>query len=138
MTRKEPSTMVCMFKWVEFDKQIKLGKTIDQENERRIRESQKHWYNLFEKLINVIHFLASHNLSFRRHRESLKLDDSNNSENLIDLLKLLFKYDHSLQNHFQLINEKQLAQHYLCHDIQNQLIKLMSKKSIEEIISKLN
>lgn len=47
------------------------------------------------------------------------------------------KYDHSLQNHFQLINEKKLAQHYLSHDIQNELIKLMSKKVIEEIISKV-
>ncbi|XP_050529651.1 uncharacterized protein LOC126899133 isoform X2 [Daktulosphaira vitifoliae] len=134
---KSQEHMVCMIKWVEFDKRIKLGKTIDQENEKRIRESQKHWYNLFEKLINVINFLASHNLSFRGHRESMKLDDSNNSGNFIDLLKLLSKYDHSLQNHFQLINEKQLAQHYLSHDIQNELIKLMSKKVIEEIISKV-
>ncbi|XP_060871404.1 uncharacterized protein LOC132945652 [Metopolophium dirhodum] len=134
---KSKEHMVCMIKWVEFDKRIKLGKTIDQENEKRIRESQKHWYNLFEKLINVINFLASHNLSFRGHRESMKLDDSNNSGNFIDLLKLLSKYDHSLQNHFQLINEKQLAQHYLSHDIQNELIKLMSKKVIEEIISKV-
>lgn len=109
--------MVSMIKWVEFDERIRLGKTIDQENEWRIRESQKHWYNLFEKLINVINFLASHNLSYRGHQEPIKLDDTNNSENFIDLLKLLFKYDHSLQNHFQLTNEKQLAQHYWSHDI---------------------
>ncbi|KAF0749388.1 zinc finger MYM-type protein 5-like [Aphis craccivora] len=134
---KSQEHMVCMIKWVEFDKRIKLGKKIDRENEKRICESQKHWYNLFKKLINVINFLASHNLSFRGHRESIKLDDSNNSGNFIDLLKLLSKYDHSLQNHFQLINEKKLAQHYLSHDIQNELIKLMSKKVIEEIIIKV-
>lgn len=43
--------MECMIKWMNFYKGIKYGKTIDKENERLILESQKYWYNLFERLI---------------------------------------------------------------------------------------
>ncbi|KAE9545541.1 hypothetical protein AGLY_001084 [Aphis glycines] len=50
---KSQEHMVCMIKWVEFDKRIKLGKTIDQENEKRIRESQKHC-NIEEHFIGFI------------------------------------------------------------------------------------
>ncbi|CAG4956026.1 unnamed protein product [Parnassius apollo] len=37
----------------------------------------------------------------------------------------------------QRINEKQLTQHYLSHDVQNELIALMSKSVIEEIIHRV-
>ncbi|GFW45447.1 TTF-type domain-containing protein [Trichonephila clavipes] len=39
---KEP--MAHMFQWITLEKGIKHGRTLDQENERRILESQKHRY----------------------------------------------------------------------------------------------
>ncbi|GFW02985.1 TTF-type domain-containing protein [Trichonephila clavipes] len=105
--------MECMIKWMEFYKGTKHGKTIDKDNERLIKESQK------------------------AHREFLKLNDSRHSGNFIDLFKLLLKYDLTLREHMQRINEKQLTQHYLSHDIQNELIALMSKSVIEEIIHRV-
>lgn len=51
-----------MFQWIT-EKGIKHGKTLDQENERRILKSQKQWFNLFDRLIDFINFLASHNLA---------------------------------------------------------------------------
>ncbi|GFW36432.1 zinc finger MYM-type protein 5 [Trichonephila clavipes] len=80
--------MECMIKWMEFYKGIKHGKTIDKDNERLIKESRKYWYNLFERMIDIINYLASHNLSFSAHRESLKLNDSRHSGNFIDLFKV--------------------------------------------------
>ncbi|GFX98995.1 TTF-type domain-containing protein [Trichonephila clavipes] len=104
--------MECMIKWMEFYKGIKHGKTIDKDYESLIKESQK------------------------AHRESLKLNDSRHSGNFIDLFKLS-KYDLTLREHMQRTNEKQLTQHYLSHDIQNELIALMSKSVIEEIIHRV-
>lgn len=73
-----------MFQWLTLEKGIKHGRTIDQENERLIRESQKHWYNLFKRLIDMINFFASHNLPLKGHKESLKADDTTrNSGNYI-------------------------------------------------------
>lgn len=120
--------MVYMLQWIILENGIKHGKTIDQENERLIQESQKHWYNLVERLIDIIDFLASHNLAFRGHRESLKTGDESslrNSGNFIDLFKLISKYDPTLREHMRRINNEQLAHHYLSHDIQNELIILM-------------
>ncbi|GFX20393.1 zinc finger MYM-type protein 1 [Trichonephila clavipes] len=88
-------------------------------------------------MIAIINYLASHNLSFRAHRECLKLNDSRHSGNFIDLFKLLSKYVLALREHMQRINEKQLTQHYLSPDIQNELIALMSKSVIEEIIHRV-
>ncbi|GFU49712.1 TTF-type domain-containing protein [Trichonephila clavipes] len=68
------------------------------------------------------------------NRESVKLNDRKHSGNFIDLFKLLSKYDLTLREPKQRINEKQLTQHYLSHDIQNELISLMSKSVIEQII----
>lgn len=130
--------MAYMFQWITLEKGIKHGKTIDQENERLILESQKHWYNLFERLIDIINFLASHNMAFRGHRESLKTDENTkNSGNFIDLFKLMSKYDPTLQKHINRINSKQLAHHYLSHDIQNELITLMSNTVISEVIGRI-
>lgn len=121
-------------------KRKKHGKTIDQENERLIQESQKHWQNLFERLIDIINFLASHNLALRGHRESLKTGDESsgrNSGNFIDLFKLISKYDPTLREHMKRINDKQLAHHYLSHDIQNELITLMSQTVTDEVICRV-
>ncbi|GFW81322.1 TTF-type domain-containing protein [Trichonephila clavipes] len=105
--------MECMIKWMGFYKGIKHGKTIDKDNESLIKESQK------------------------AHRESLKLNDSRHSGNFIDLFKLLSKYDLTLREPKQRINEKKLTQRYLSHDIQIELIALMSKSVIEEIIHRV-
>ncbi|GFY26040.1 zinc finger MYM-type protein 1 [Trichonephila clavipes] len=88
-------------------------------------------------MIDTINYLASYNLSFRAHRESLKLNDSRHNGNFIDLFKLLSKYDLTLREHMQRIKENQLTRHYLSHDIQNELIALMSKSVFEEIIHRV-
>lgn len=130
--------MAHMFQWLTLEKGINQGKTIDQENERLIRESQKHWHNLLERIIDIINFLASHNLAFRGHRESLKRGDGiKNSGNFIDLFKLISKFDPTLREHMKRISDKQLSHHYLSHDIQNELIILMSKTVVNEIIRKV-
>lgn len=96
--------MAFMFQWITLERDIKHEKTIDKENERLIRESQKHWYNLFERLIDIINFLASHNLAFRDHREAIKTDgDFRNSGNFIDLFKLISKFDPTLREHMRRI-----------------------------------
>lgn len=100
--------MAFMFQWITLERDIKHEKTIDKENERLIRESQKHWYNLFERLIDIINFLASHNLAFRDYREAIKTDgDFSNSGNFIDLFKLISKFDPTLREHMRRITDKQ-------------------------------
>jgi hypothetical protein len=69
-------------------------------------------------MISITHFLASHNLAFRGHRET-PLDSPQNAENL-DLVKVLSKYDPVLREHFRRIHENGIQDHYLSHEIQNE------------------
>jgi hypothetical protein len=46
-----------------------------------------------ERLISITQFLASHNLAFIGHKETLYFDSPQNSGNFIDLVQLLSKYD---------------------------------------------
>lgn len=106
---------------MKFHKGIRQGNRIDKDNKKLIRELQKYWYNLFERMVDIINYLASHIL-IRAHREFLKLNDCRKSGFFIDLFKSLSQYDLRLRDHMQRINEKQLTQHYLSHDIRNEII----------------
>lgn len=112
------------------------------ENHNEHRKGMVQWLE-YEKgikpsrLVDIINYLASHNLAFRGLRESFNLEHSGNSGNFIDLFKLLSKYDLTLRDHLNRINEKQLNQHYLSPQIQNEFISLMSQTILNEIIGKI-
>jgi hypothetical protein len=78
-------------------------------------------------LISFTQFLESHNLAFRGHRETLFLGSPQNSRNLIDLVKLLSKYDPVLREHFHRIHENDIRDHYLSYEIHNEQTELMCK-----------
>ncbi|GBP51838.1 Zinc finger MYM-type protein 1 [Eumeta japonica] len=59
------------------------------------------------------------------------LEENSMSDNEVDTIDL------TLREHLQRINEKQLDQHYLSHDIQNELITFMSKSVTDEIIQRV-
>ena len=69
------------------------------------------------RLIDIIKFLAQHNLSFRGHREC----ESAHQGNFLGLVNLQAKYDPVLKKHLE--NSKQNC-HYLSPDIQNEFISL--------------
>ncbi|GFV15937.1 hypothetical protein TNCV_801411 [Trichonephila clavipes] len=71
---KEP--MAHMFQWITLEKGIKHGRTLDQENERRILESQKHSAAPYRRIpIAASNFDAQ--FPPQRARRHLSSDDSN-------------------------------------------------------------
>lgn len=130
-----------MMKWFELEGRLRSGKTIDQENEALIRQAKKHWHDLIIRLVDIINFLAKHNLAFRGHRESFSssegLDLKNNSGNFMDIFKLIAKYDVTLSEHLRRINDKEIRDHYLSPEIQNELITLMSEEVIGVITKQI-
>lgn len=77
-----------MAKWLKLELWLLEGKNTDHENQLRIQEAKKHWHDLLERLISSTQFLAIYNLAFRGHKETLFLYSAQNSENVIDLVKL--------------------------------------------------
>lgn len=70
---------------------VTICTTIDSLAQTQIEQESQRWRDILEILITIIHFLASHNLALRAHREKL-ISDSDSSEtsgNSIDLVKLM-------------------------------------------------
>ncbi|GFW69748.1 TTF-type domain-containing protein [Trichonephila clavipes] len=62
---------------------------------------------------------------------------SKNSGNIIDLFKLISKYNPTLREHINRINNKQLAHHYVSHDIQSEFIPIQSNIVTSEMIDRI-
>jgi hypothetical protein len=93
-------------------KRLLEGKASDYEKQLRIQEAKKHWHGLIKRSISITQFLESHSLAFRGHRKSISLDLDTNSGNFNDLVNLLSKYDPVLREHFRLIHENEIRDHY--------------------------
>jgi hypothetical protein len=74
-------------------------------------------------------------LSLWRTWEALFLDSPQNSGNLTDLVKLLSIYEPVLREHFRRIHENKIRDHYISHEIQNELIERMASNVKETILN---
>jgi hypothetical protein len=70
-------------KWLELEQRLLEGKATDYKNQLLIQEAKKHWQDLLKRLISITQFLATHNLAFRGHMETLILDSAQNSEHFM-------------------------------------------------------
>lgn len=77
------------------------------------------------RIISVIHYLAKHNSSFRGSTDVLY--EKNNGK-FLGLIEMLGKFDPIIIEHLQRIKNKETHIHYLGHDIQNDLIEVISKE----------
>lgn len=117
-----PDHMASVLKWVELEKRLKKGLTVEDKLEKHREAERKKWRDILERVLAAIDYLAAHNLAFRGHRENLS---SNHSGNFLGLIKLLAKFDPVLKVHVDQIQEEKLHTHYLGKNTQNELIELM-------------
>ncbi|XP_068127278.1 zinc finger MYM-type protein 1-like [Hyperolius riggenbachi] len=105
--------------------------TIDEEQERQIRKEKGFWREVLKKIINVTLTMAMGNIAFRGHREKLgKL----NSGNFLAIIELLAEYDPLLK---QLLQLPQGTTKYLSPTIQNEIIEILSKQVVNDIVSEV-
>lgn len=91
-----------VIKWLELDKGLKSGIIIEYKLQTQLQAERKQWRDILEMILAIIKYLATYNLAFRGHRESL---DEENSGNFIGLVKLLAKFDPVIRDHLQRIEE---------------------------------
>lgn len=106
--------------------------TIDHELESQILQEVSVWRQILERVIEVTLTLASSNMPFRGHDESL---DSSNPGVFLSIINLLSKYDLVLKNLLE--NKKKKSVTYLSPTIQNEIIGLLSKAVKNEIIDQI-
>jgi len=110
----------------------KQNKTIDAELERNVRNAALFWRQALERIINVTLTLASCNMAFRGHRDVLGQE---NAGNFLSIIKLLASYDPVLQ---ELINRPEGSVKYLSHDIQNEIVHILSQHVKDDVINEIN
>lgn len=105
----------------------KKNKTIDTYSS----EVWNKWREILKRIVDVTLTLASCNLAFRGHQESIKNIECNQSGNFLSIIHLLSKYDPILKAHLESDENKK----YLSPKIQNELIHMLSTKVKNEILA---
>jgi hypothetical protein len=119
-------------KWLESEKRLKFGKTIDAAIQNPTQQEKQRWREILEILLAVILYLASHNMTLRGYRDGLEQERSGN---FLDLVMFTAKFDPVLREHLQRTEDNSINNHYLGKkNIQNELIALMAKHVKHAII----
>lgn len=107
--------------------QWKLNSTIDAEMERNVRNAALFWRQVLERFVNVTLTLA-----FRGHREVLS---QGNAGNFLSIIELLARFNSVLK---ELINRPEGSVKYRSHQIQDEIIYILSQSVKAAIIDEIN
>ncbi|XP_022168964.1 zinc finger MYM-type protein 1-like, partial [Myzus persicae] len=102
--------------WFELKTRIEMDETIDKKHQALFEKEQNHWRNVLIRILSIIQFLASNNDSFR---------------------EMLAKFDPVILEHVNRIKNKETHVHYLGHEIQDELIKMMAAEVKKKIIDSI-
>ena len=90
----------CFSQWKELERNLFYNRgIINAELQQQIQRENQKWSDILKRLLHCIIYLAMQNLALRGHRESLQ--SNTNSENLLDLLKLVSYFDPVIKDHLK-------------------------------------
>ncbi|XP_037747527.1 LOW QUALITY PROTEIN: zinc finger MYM-type protein 1-like [Chelonia mydas] len=121
-----------MHKWCELSVRLKNQTTLDAQNQRLLELEKQHWRRVLERLLSIVEYLSTNNLTVRGSVE--KLFQPKNG-NFLGLIQLLGKFDTVMSEHLRRVTENEIHDHYLEPRIQNELIMLMSDKARDKSVS---
>ena len=131
---KSPGHMKAFQDWVEFSSRLRLGKTIDCEKQRIIKNEVERWKEVFRRIVLMIEFLASQNLALRGNTDKLYSRDNGN---FLKLTEFIGKFDLVMAEHLRRITSRETYVHYLGKRIQNEIIELLGSKIKEQILKEV-
>lgn len=114
----------CTEKYISYKQTLKSGSVIEKvflQNDEEIAQNRDY----FIKLIDLILYLVRQGLPLRGHRED---SDAVNRGNFLEICGVFSKYDSNFSSHFN----KNIS--YCSPKIQNEIINIIAKLTLEEII----
>ncbi|XP_059277622.1 uncharacterized protein LOC132031704 [Lycium ferocissimum] len=126
--------IINMVAWVDLEMRLHKNKTIDKNLQEQINRDRAHWKNVLSRIIAVIKTLGKNNLAFRGNNE--KIYQENNGI-FLSLIEMIAEFDPVMQEHIRRIKYEKIHNHYLGHNIQNELINLLASEIHNKIIEKV-
>ncbi|KAK4720458.1 hypothetical protein R3W88_010691 [Solanum pinnatisectum] len=103
---------------------INMSSWIDLEFRlHQINRDREHLKNVLSRIISVIKTLGRNNLAFRGENENIYQE---NNGNFLSLIEMIAEFDPIMQEHIRRIKHDEIHNHYLGHNIQNELINLLA------------
>ena len=96
-----------------------------------------YWRNVLRRILDIIIYLAQHNIALRGTAGHESLGDPKNGP-FLGLVELLGKYDPVMEEHVKKIQNAEIHDHYLGKTIQNELIELVANKILNNICEAVN
>jgi hypothetical protein len=129
---KSDGHITCFHEWKELELRLNKNKTIDDENLRLMKQEEKYWKGVLERIIALVRVLGAQNLALRGKHE--KLFTAGNG-NFLKFLEYLALFDPLMHEHLRKIQDNETKVHYLSKDVQNEMIKLLANAVQAKIIS---
>ncbi|GBM01702.1 Zinc finger MYM-type protein 5 [Araneus ventricosus] len=131
---KSKRHLQAMLSCCELQQTLSSGKSINEVLEKQIRQEANRWHKVFERLVATVQFLAERNLPFRGSEEHI---GTPHNGNFLGVVEFLGKFDPIMQDHLEKILNKEIQDHYLGKNIQNDLINIMGQAVQQEIVSRI-
>lgn len=121
-----------MVDWMNF---LQKDSRIDKELVKQMESEIEYWTEILKRIVAVIRFLAERGLPFRGTNEVIGSPDNGN---YLGIIELLAQFDPLLKGHLiNYANKGRGNVSYLSKTICEELIDLMSKKVLNQIISEI-
>ncbi|XP_039355879.1 52 kDa repressor of the inhibitor of the protein kinase-like [Mauremys reevesii] len=118
----------------DLQQRLSAEKATDAKQPKFTDQEARRWHQVFERLVAVVQLLAERNLSF--HGSDEQLGTSYNG-NFLGVIELLGKFDPVMQEHLRRITNKEIHDHYLGNNIQNELVSIVGNAVKREIIARV-
>ena len=108
---------------------------VDRDLEIQFENERSYWRKVLERVVAVVTFLSQRGLAFRGQNEVF---GSNNNGNFLGIIELLAQFDPFIADHvsrFCIPGTGRGNVSYLSSTICNEIIELMGKKVLSNIIS---
>ncbi|XP_025414184.1 zinc finger MYM-type protein 1-like [Sipha flava] len=120
--------------WNELKTRIIKNETIDDVHLKEIDKKKQYWKDVLKRILSAIFYLAKHGDEFRRSSDVIYTEHNGK---FLGLIEMMAKFDPVIQEHVRRIKNNETHDHYLSHQIQDELIELIAQKIRQQIVEEI-